>query len=144
MKAVNVVETDVREVTLAIDVAAAEQQVSRITDVLQNQQLALTPAERRALTAARQMLAAASDTEIPEPAETYSRIKAHDINLIRDLHMCGHTASYLADKFNYRPLAVQRLLRGDTYRGTPYEPTSFCPPNVEKMLPDYPWGESDD
>lgn len=144
MKAVNVTNTNVREVTLAIDMTVAEYQVSRITDVLQNKELGLTPTERTALMGARAVLAAAADVKVATPRKKYTRMTATTVDQLRDLYMCGHNADYLANKYGLRAESVVRMLKGYTFSDRPYHASEFAPPNVDDLLPEYPWGKAND
>ena len=115
----------VRKVTVEIDTALADQQISFITDILQ-QDYHLTRSERMALDGVRNLLAAMLGTEIEQPRAPAKRIKHEDVNRIRDLGAAGKTPAAIAKQFGYRPLAVSRLLLGRTYQDVAYEPSEFA------------------
>jgi hypothetical protein len=133
-----------RAVTVTIDTALAESQMSRITDILQNKDLHLSRAERSALDGVRNLLSVMIDTPVPKPPRTHTkRMTPEDVNRARDLHMAGKGAVGVANQLGYRPLVMQRLLRGDTYTDVPYEPSEFHLPAIKKWAGTnkFPWTE---
>jgi hypothetical protein len=133
-----------RAVTVTIDTALAESQMSRITDILQNKDLHLSRAERSALDGVRNLLSVMIDTPVPKPPRTHAkRILPKDVNRIRDLRMAGKSTSGIAEQLGYRRLAVQRLCRGDTYTDVPYEPSEFSVSGMEQFAGTnaFPWTE---
>lgn len=140
----------VHKITVEIDIALAETQLSRITDVLRNREYQLSRAERVALDGTRNLLAAVTDTEVRpvKPAKKRGEAKhiTHsDVNRIRDLCMIGKTPGKIAKQMGYRTLAVARLLNGQTYAAVPYEPSEFSKGfNLNKLAGTdaYPWTEA--
>ena len=131
-----------RNVTVEIDAALAEHQLSRITDILQCKDYHLSTAERAALDGVRNLLAAMTNTELTPPRATAKRIAHEDVNRIRDLCMLGKSTADIAERFGYRRLAVQRLRSGQTYADVPYEPSEFATGvDMDKLAGTdaYPW-----
>jgi hypothetical protein len=131
-----------RKVTVEIDVTLAESQMSRIKDILQAKDTNLTRAERSALDGTRNLLSAMTDTPVPAPPRTHAKhISPEDVNRIRDLFMAGQSPGGISHRLGCRRLAVQRLIRGDTYGDVPYEPSEFHPPDIKKWAgtDKFPW-----
>ena len=114
-----------RKVTVEIDTALAETQLSRLTDLLQRKDTLITRNERAALDGVRNLLSAMTGAEIKQPRAPTKRMTVEDINRIRDLYMNGITPAGIAKQMDYRPLAIQRVCNGQTYIDVPYEPSEF-------------------